>query len=180
MSANKYILPQAEFIASPNYNEFPTEAVINAIIIHCISLPEGNYGGEDVIKLFCNRLDCSSHSSYADLADVHVSSHLFIRRDGHLIQFVPLNKRAWHAGESQLGNQFDCNNFSIGIELEGCDQEGYEKAQYQQLADVTQQLIKIYPKIKQKRIVGHSDVAPDRKTDPGNYFDWQKYFALLS
>lgn len=174
-----YLLPDAEYIPSPNCDEFPDLAEISLIVVHAISLPAGQYGGNDVIRLFTNQLGCSKNDDYADLAGLKVSSHFFIRRDGELIQFVPLNKRAWHAGVSEFSGQTNCNDFAIGIELEGAENDPFTEQQYQQLASLTQKLFTFYPKITTERIVGHADIAPGRKWDPGNGFNWQKYFALL-
>lgn len=171
-----YLLTQAEYIPSPNCDSFPDAAVINLLVVHAISLPAGSYGGDEVIQLFTNQLD---GAQYPDLADLKVSSHFFIRREGHIMQFVPVNQRAWHAGVSTFCGQADCNDFSLGIELEGAEDDDFTEQQYQKLATLTQTLLKFYPKITQERIVGHSDIAPGRKWDPGNGFNWQKYFALL-
>lgn len=176
---NSGLLAEACYIASPNCNEFPVDTDISLLVIHCISLPEGQFGGNDILDLFVNKLDCSQHVDYADLEGLRVSAHLFIRRDGSVIQCVPFNKRAWHAGVSSFDGQENCNDFSIGIELEGTEYDCYTEPQYSELANVTQQLLKIYPKITRHRIVAHSDIAPERKSDPGECFNWKKYFALL-
>lgn len=174
-----YLLTDAHYIPSPNCDAFPETADINLIVIHAISLPAGTYGGDDVVQLFTNQLDCLEQTDYEDLAGLKVSSHFFIRRDGQVIQFVPVNQRAWHAGVSEYDGEQNCNDFSIGIELEGSENDEFTEMQYQQLAKLTLKLFKFYPKITQERIVGHSDIAPGRKWDPGNGFNWQKYFALL-
>ena len=164
---------------SPNFNERPENTRINLLVIHNISLPAGQFGGDCVEKLFTNCLDCSSHPDFADLRSLEVSSHLFIDRDGEITQFVPLNLRAWHAGESEYCGQRGCNDFSIGIELEGTDSCPYTDSQYEQLVIVTREIQSHYPAITVDRIVGHSDIAPGRKTDPGGSFDWDRYKKLI-
>lgn len=161
----------AQFIASPNYDERPQDNEITLIVIHNISLPPKQYGGEGVIQLFTNRLDPAEHPYYAEIHELKVSSHFFIRRDGSLIQFVPCSARAWHAGKSQWQGRECCNDFSIGIELEGSDIDAFEAAQYLTLNNLLTALKCKYPI---QAIVGHSDIAPGRKTDPGPYFDWAK------
>lgn len=166
-------------VLSPNCDERPAETLIDTIIVHGISLPPGEFGGESIIDLFTNRLDPTAHPYFATIAEMKVSAHVLIRRDGELIQFVPFAKRAWHAGESNFLGRTRCNDFSIGIELEGTDSIPYEEAQYQQLAKLILQLQKLYPAITNQRIIGHSDVAPGRKTDPGPIFDWDYLKNLL-
>ena len=144
------------------------------IIVHGISLPPGEFGGPYIEQLFCNHLDPHAHDSFRSIYTMRVSSHLLVRRDGALVQFVPLSHRAWHAGESRFGNRTRCNDFSIGIELEGTDSLPYEAVQFERLGDVCHTLIARWPAITLDRIVGHSDVAPGRKTDPGTAFDWQR------
>jgi AmpD protein len=180
LDATTGLLETVRYIPSANCDDFPDNAVISLLVIHCISLPEGEYGGEDVIHLFSNTLNCEQREDYANLKNLKVSAHLFIRRDGELLQFVPLTKRAWHAGKSEFQGQQNCNDFSLGIELEGVAGHTYTDEQYQQLAIVTRELLKNYPELVRERIVGHSDIAPERKTDPGIGFDWKKYFALIS
>lgn len=165
---------------SPNFNERPAGACISLLVIHNISLPPGDFGTGCVQAFFCNRLDTHQHPYFEHLSGVRVSSHLFIDRQGRLVQFVPLDKRAWHAGRSAFGDEQECNDFSIGIELEGCDDIPYTEAQYQRLAEVTQTLLARYPDLTPERIAGHSDVAPGRKTDPGPAFEWDYYFSLLA
>ncbi len=160
------------FCPSPNFDNRPTESTLELIVLHNISLPAGQFGGEQVINFFCNQLDCDSHPSFNALKAMKVSSHLFIRRTGETIQLVPFNKRAWHAGVSTYNNKPSCNDFSIGIELEGCDNTPYEQRQYQALAEVLTTLLQAYPTLSQQCIVGHSDIAPNRKTDPGPAFNW--------
>jgi AmpD protein len=170
-----YLLKQVTYLASPNCNDFPELADVNLLVIHCISLPEGQYGGNDVIALFTNELDALSNVDYVSLKGLKVSAHAFIRRDGSIIQFVPFNKRAWHAGVSSFEGQEGCNDFSIGIELEGTDKDEFTTAQYASLVEVTQALQVLYPAITMERIVGHSDIAPGRKSDPGTGFDWPNF-----
>jgi len=173
------LLVGAEYRPSPNYNERPQNAVIDTIVIHNASLPKGHFGGEAITDLFCNRLDLTSHPTFAYLAGVKVSAHLLIRRDGKIVQYVPFTKRAWHAGVSQLNGRENFNDFSIGIELEGTDDIKYEEIQYQQLGLVTFLLMQVYPKITPENLVAHSTIAPTRKTDPGPAFLWEKYRSML-
>jgi len=162
---------EARQIASPNYDERPDESLIDLVVIHNISLPPGEFGGNGVIELFTNRLDPEAHPYYREIHQLRVSSHFLIRRDGELIQFVPCEKRAWHAGASQWQGRERCNDFSIGIELEGDDATPFEEAQYVTLNALLCMLKTTYPIAG---VTGHSDIAPGRKTDPGPYFDWQK------
>ena len=171
---------QAEFIQSPNFSDRPEEVQPTLLVIHNISLPPGEFGGPYIIDFFQNKLDTSKHSFFEEIADLKVSSHLFVDREGQLIQFVDLNKKAWHAGVSAFEGLKECNDFSIGIELEGTDKEVYTNEQYSTLIEVTNCLIKSYPRISKDRIVGHSDIAPQRKTDPGESFDWAKYINSLN
>lgn len=162
-------------VASPNCNARPAGEV-SLIVVHGISLPAGVFGGTQVEQLFCNSLD-TSDPQMADLKDVEVSSHIFIRRDGEILQFVPFDMRAWHAGESRLHGRTDCNDFSVGIELEGTDTQAYEAAQYASLARVCRALMQHYGVLE---IVGHSHIAPGRKTDPGPAFNWARLRSLLA
>ena len=157
-------------IASPNFDARP-EAEISMIVIHNISLPPNEYGGNGIVQLFTNMLNPDEHPYYAEIYTRKVSSHFLIRRDGELIQFVSCLQRAWHAGVSQWQGRERCNDFSVGIELEGNDFEAFEAAQYKMLQSLVNCLIKTY---SIQQVVGHSDIAPGRKTDPGPYFDWQK------
>ena len=143
--------------------------------MHNISLPPGEFGGTGIFELFTNRLDPASHRYYAQIASLKVSSHFLIRRDGALVQFVPCAKRAWHAGESSWRGRERCNDFSIGVELEGTDDLPYETAQYATLARLTRALVRRYPIA---HVAGHSDIAPGRKSDPGPAFDWGRYRRL--
>ena len=165
---------------SPNYNARPDPDDLSLLVIHNISLPPGRFGGKQVEQLFCNCLDWSEHPFFETIQGLEVSSHLFIRRDGEVIQFVPFHERAWHAGRSEFQGRGNCNDFSIGIELEGTDDAPYESVQYDQLVQVTCALMQAYPAITLDRIVGHCDIAPGRKTDPGPYFDWDYYRAAVT
>lgn len=158
-------------ILSPNCDERPSDVAVTLIVIHNISLPPGVLGGEAVIELFTNRLDWNAHPYYEQIRDMRVSSHFFIRRDGELIQFVPCAYRAWHAGVSVWEGRERCNDFSIGIELEGSDELAFDEAQYRTLRPLIASLKRKY---EIEAIVGHSDIAPGRKTDPGPHFDWRR------
>lgn len=170
------LLEGVQYVASPNCDERPVGAAIDLIVIHAISLPPGEFGGPGIAELFTNRLDPAGHPFYATIAGMKVSAHFVIRRTGELVQFVPCVLRAWHAGPSQWRGRDRCNDFSIGIELEGADHLAFEDAQYERLAALTQALMQRYPTAE---IVGHSDIAPGRKTDPGPHFDWARYRGLL-
>lgn len=171
------LLDTAQFIASPNCDERPADIEISLLVIHNISLPPDVFGGDGVIELFTNRIDPQAHPYYQSLQELKVSAHFFIRRDGTIIQFVPCVKRAWHAGVSNWQDKERCNDFSIGIELEGSDITPFTDAQYTTLIALTQCLCDHYPI---KHIAGHSDIAPGRKTDPGPCFDWQRYTAGIN
>ena len=159
---------------SPNFDCRPSGVRPEALIIHSISLPPGQYGGSEIEELFCNKLDCSAHSYFHALKNLKVSAHLLIRRNGEVIQFVSLNERAWHAGESFCLERENVNDFSIGIELEGCDEDTFEEDQYAALDELIRLLIAEYPQINRSRIFGHSEIAPKRKTDPGPNFEWSR------
>ncbi len=167
-------------LSSPHCDERPEGETISLLVIHNISLPPGQFGGEDVEQLFMGTLDCDRHPFYAQLRGLRVSSHLFIRRDGEVLQFVPYQRRAWHAGVSRMQGRERCNDFSIGIELEGTDHQPYTDAQYLALAAVSRDIMRRFPAITLGRIVGHNDIAPGRKTDPGPAFDWPRFRQLLS
>lgn len=164
-------------VVSPNCDVRPARTRVSMLVIHSISLPPDEFGGPGVLQLFTNTLDCSSHPYYAQLQGLRVSAHFLIRRDGALIQFVPCGARAWHAGVSSWRGRERCNDYSIGIELEGCDSQPFEERQYAALARLTRRLQREYPI---RDIVGHADIAPGRKTDPGPGFDWKKYYSLFS
>ena len=173
-------LTDARCIPSPNFDSRPSSCGIDLIVVHGISLPPGEFGGPYIERLFCNRLDPHEHEYFRAIAGLKVSAHLLIRRNGALVQFVALSDRAWHAGESCFGDRARCNDFSIGIELEGTDFTPYEVAQYERLGDVCRTLMQRWPAIGQDRVVGHCDVAPGRKTDPGPSFDWRRLRNLLA
>jgi N-acetyl-anhydromuramoyl-L-alanine amidase len=158
--------------ASPNFDDRPDGTAIDLIVVHAISLPPAVFGGPGVIALFTNKLDPDAHPYYRDIAGLRVSAHFFVRRDGEVVQFVACAKRAWHAGASCWRGRERCNDFSIGIELEGCDEQPFEAAQYDALAGLTRAVQRRYPIAD---VVGHSDIAPGRKTDPGPFFDWSRY-----
>ncbi|NRP94627.1 1,6-anhydro-N-acetylmuramyl-L-alanine amidase AmpD [Marinobacterium sp. xm-g-59] len=168
----------ADWIASPNCNERPSDE-ISLLVIHNISLPPGQFNTQAVERFFCNELDCSEHPYYQQIEGLEVSAHLLIERTGRVVQFVPFNKRAWHAGQSSFDGREQCNDFSIGIELEGSDDQPFTDQQYDQLVQITEQLLTHYPLITPHRITGHSDIAPGRKTDPGPCFDWDRYLNTL-
>lgn len=168
----------AEFIESPNFDARPDGADIDLIIVHNISLPPNEFGGGYVSDLFQNKLDPTIHPYFEEIKGMEVSSHLFIERSGKLIQFVPFNKRAWHAGQSCFEGRERCNDFSIGIELEGADDIEYTDEQYRVLNAVILCLQMTYVGLSSNHIVGHSDIAPGRKTDPGPAFDWDKLRKL--
>lgn len=166
-------------VPSPHFGERPPGSPIDLLLIHNISLPPGEFGGPWVEQLFCGCLDPSAHPYFAAIANNPVSAHLFVRRDGETLQFVDLHKRAWHAGRSAWQGRPECNDYSIGIELEGADDTPFTPDQYRRLALLTREIMRRFPAITDERIIGHSDVAPGRKTDPGPAFDWQRYLGLL-
>ena len=164
---------------SPNQDARPEPADVSLLVVHGISLPPGEFGGPWIDALFTNRLDLGAHRYFAQLAGLRVSSHLLIRRDGAIVQYVPFGARAWHAGASAFAGRERCNDYSIGVELEGADTVPYTDAQYAALAGVARALMQAYPAITPERIAGHSDVAPGRKTDPGPAFDWPRFRASI-
>ena len=170
-------LTTAKQLDSPNCSERSETAKIELLVIHNISLPPGRYGGGYIEALFSNNLNPDDDPYFRDIAHLTVSAHLLIDRLGEITQFVPFDKKAWHAGASSFKGRENCNDFSIGIELEGCDDEPFTAEQYQSLVSVTQQLMAEYPDIHFDHVVGHSDIAPGRKTDPGPYFDWALFRA---
>lgn len=165
------------FVRSPNQDERPAGTEITLLVVHSISLPPGQFGGDAIERLFTNRLDPAAHPYFREVAHLRVSSHFLIRREGELVQFVPVKRRAWHAGTSAWRGRARCNDFSIGVELEGTDDGPFELAQYQRLAELVIALRKTLPL---RDIAAHSDVAPGRKTDPGVAFDWPRLLASLS
>lgn len=173
------LLLGARQVPSPNCDDRPEGVPIDLIVVHGISLPPGEYGGPWIDALFTNTLDPQAHPYFADIHELRVSSHLLIRRDGEVVQYVPFTRRAWHAGVSQYKGRERCNDFSIGIELEGTDETPYDDRQYQSLAEVIAALEQAYPKLSRQRLTGHSDIAPGRKTDPGSAFNWSRLHALL-
>ena len=162
-----------ERVASPNFDSRPAGAAVDLVVIHAISLPPGEFGGGDIERFFQNRLDPSKHSYYPSIEGLEVSAHLLIDRRGLLKQFVSTNFRAWHCGESSFDGRGACNDYSIGIELEGSDTRPFTSAQYEMLVCVLIELLVHYPAVSGNRIVGHSDIAVGRKTDPGPCFDWR-------
>jgi len=167
-------------VPSPNQDQRPPGSEPELIVVHAISLPAGHFGTHHVEALFCNCLDEQAHFTFPEIAGLRVSAHALIRRDGELIQFVPFTQRAWHAGVSCYQGRDCCNDFSIGIELEGCDWQPFEEAQYRRLAQLIRRLMAAWPVIDSDRVVGHSDIAPGRKTDPGPHFDWRRLHGLLA
>jgi len=171
-------------LESPNCDQRPFPAsglskAVHLLVIHNISLPPGQFGGCHVDQLFTNCLDPAEHAFFETIAHVKVSAHLFIDRQGAVTQYVSLQERAWHAGRSSFQGKENCNDFSIGIELEGTDDQAYADVQYRQLARITREIMREYPNITRDNIVGHCDIAPDRKTDPGASFDWKYYRSLI-
>ena len=179
MEIENHIFKNIKFLNSPNFNKRPEKSDISLIVIHSISLPPEVYGNNYVEDFFMNKLNISDHDYFNEIKDMRVSSHIYIKRTGETIQFVPLNMRAWHAGKSCYKGIDDCNNYSIGIELEGTDNDHFSNQQYQSLIQISKLIIKNYPKINKNTIVGHSDISPGRKTDPGNDFEWNRYLDAL-
>jgi AmpD protein len=171
------LLAGATQISSPNWDERPEGSDIVLLVVHGISLPPGEFGGEAIARFFTNSLDFSEHPYYETLRDLKVSAHFLIRRDGELVQFVPCAKRAWHAGASIWRGRERCNDISLGVELEGVDDQAYADAQYQRLGRLFLALRRRYPIVD---VVGHADIAPGRKTDPGPAFDWARFRETLT
>lgn len=165
-------LEGARRVDSPNFDERPSGCEPELIVIHGISLPPGEFGGSGIDRLFCNALDPNEHPYYEQIRHLRVSSHVLISRFGELTQYVSFLHRAWHAGESSYCGRRACNDFSVGIELEGTDDEPYEAIQYERLGRLVRALRRTYSSLRQAELVGHSDIAPGRKTDPGPHFDW--------
>lgn len=163
-------------LASPNCDRRPPSTAVSLLVVHNISLPPDQFGGPYIERLFTNTLDCSAHPYFEQLRELRVSSHFLIRRDGAIVQFVPCGKRAWHAGVSEWRGQQRCNDFSIGVELEGCDTQPFSDAQYAALARLTRRLRRRYPL---QDVAGHSQIAPTRKTDPGPHFDWPRFLLSI-
>jgi AmpD protein len=173
------ILDGARQVPSPNCDDRPAGTVADLLVVHGISLPPGEFGGPWIDRLFTNTLPRDAHPYFESVADLRVSSHLLVRRDGELVQYVPFHRRAWHAGVSSWEGRERCNDFAIGIELEGTDAAPYESTQYAALARVIAALCRAYPALSPGRLVGHSDIAPGRKTDPGPAFDWPRLRSLV-
>lgn len=179
MQIENHWLNLAARVPSPNHSERPDPDDISLLVIHNISLPPGQFGGPHIDELFCNCLDPNAHPYFAQICELRVSSHLLIRRDGAVIQYVPFDRKAWHAGRSSFEGRAECNEYSIGIELEGTDDTAFTDQQYERLAGITRLLLRHYPRITEARITGHADIAPGRKTDPGPCFDWARYRQLV-
>ncbi len=179
LSLANHVLQNVHYQKSPNCSARPDNELISLLVIHNISLPPGKFGTECIEQLFCNQLDCDAHPYFDSLRELKVSAHLLIKRNGEITQFVPFNMKAWHAGESEFEGRKNCNEFSIGIELEGTDFEAFTADQYERLTEVTQLLLTKYNGLTPDRIVGHSDIAPGRKTDPGPFFDWERFLGAL-
>jgi len=173
------ILDDAVQVPSPNFDDRPADAAVELIVIHGISLPPGEFGGDWIDAFFCNQLDPAAHDYFQKICELQVSSHLLVRRDGTMHQYVPLTRRAWHAGESAFQGRGNCNDFSIGIELEGTDDVPYTDQQYRMLANLVLEMMRVFPTITPERVVGHCDIAPGRKTDPGPAFDWARLHSLI-
>lgn len=179
MQIKQHHLTSAQFCPSPNHDLRPKEEDISLLVIHNISLPPGQFGQGYIQQFFQNTLPTEKHSFFQKIEEIKVSSHLLIERDGTIIQFVPFNRRAWHAGVSSWKGRECCNDFSIGVELEGTDTIPYTKCQYTQLASVTALLLEIYPTLTLDNITGHQHISPVRKTDPGPAFNWDYYRQRL-
>lgn len=179
MKINQHWLTGIPRTPSPNFDDRPDPADISLLVIHCISLPPGEFGNDYIDRLFCNQLNPDDHPYFKEIYQLEVSAHLLIKRDGSCVQYVPFDKRAWHAGKSEYEGRGRCNDFSIGIELEGTEFAAYTDRQYVQLAAVIRALLEAYPTLSTQRLAGHSDIAPGRKTDPGASFDWQRLLGLL-
>lgn len=177
---SSHLIVGARYMPSPNADARPQSCPATLIVIHNISLPPNEFGGPYIEQLFTNQLDPSAHPYFSSIAKQKVSAHILIKRDGSIVQFVAFNFRAWHAGPSEYQGCCDCNDFSIGVELEGADELPYTDAQYAVLAALIDTLRIAYPHLDKQRIVGHSDIAPQRKTDPGPAFDWQRLMSALA
>jgi len=169
----------ARQVLSPHCDERPSDTQVDLLVLHGISLPPGDFGGGGIEQLFTGNLDPAAHDYFAEIHRMRVSAHVLVRRSGELVQFVPFQRRAWHAGVSQFAGRERCNDYSIGIELEGTDDIPYAPAQYASLARLLAALFDAYPALSPDRVVGHSDIAPGRKTDPGPAFDWDRLRSLL-
>ncbi|CZF78218.1 1,6-anhydro-N-acetylmuramyl-L-alanine amidase AmpD [Grimontia marina] len=179
LTITNHLLDSATYVPSPHFNERPVEEDISLLVVHNISLPPGEFGGSYIEDFFQGKLTSTAHPFFDEIRDVQVSAHCLIKRDGTVVQFVPFNQRAWHAGVSSFEGREQCNDFSIGIELEGTDDLPYTEAQYAVLADVSLAIMKHYPAITSEHITGHENIAPGRKTDPGQAFHWDKFKSRL-
>jgi len=166
-----------KIVDSPNHDERPSGTEITLVVLHSISLPPGEYGGDSIERLFTNRLDPDAHPYFREIRGLKVSSHFLIRRDGEVVQFVPVERSAWHAGASSWRGRSRCNDFSVGIELEGTEDDAFTDAQYQALTSL---LKKLRTQLPLRDVAAHSDVAPGRKTDPGARFDWTRLLSDLA
>jgi AmpD protein len=179
VDATSGLLRGVRQVPSPNFDARPDGILPELIVVHGISLPPNEFGGPWIDRLFTNTLPPDEHPYFATVSQLKVSSHALIRRDGEVVQYVPFHRRAWHAGASSYQGRERCNDFSIGIELEGADETPYEPAQYRVLSALILELCAAYSSLSLSRIAGHNDIAPERKTDPGPAFDWQRLYALL-
>lgn len=179
IDATTGLLSPARYLESPNFNHRPPNVEVDLLVIHNISLPPGEFGNGYIDAFFTNTLDFSLHPYFAEIAHLKVSAHCMIDRQGVITQYVPFTERAWHAGQSSFGGRENCNDYAIGIELEGTDEIPYTDIQYSVLASVTRAIQSTFPKITLERIVGHSTIAPDRKTDPGSAFNWELLTKLI-
>lgn len=177
MEIKQHLLTPAEYHPSPYQSALPAGNEMSLIVIHSMGLPAGEYGNDYIRQLFLGTLDCDAHPSFDSLRGVKVSAHLVIRRDASIMQFVPFNKKAWHAGESSYKGRSNCNNFSIGIEMEGSTNDTYTDKQYKALYDTCEVLLATYAGLDASRIAGHKEIAPGRKDDPWN-FDWRRLRGL--
>ena len=180
LSIQADLISNARLCLSPNFDDRSTEGDVSLIVIHNISLPPNEYGGKGIDQLFTNTLNKNEHPFYEEIHELRVSSHLLIRRDGELVQYVPFNKRAWHAGVSTFLGRSMCNDFSIGIEMEGSDFEPFTDAQYNSLEMTIKTLLSTYPQLSKDRITGHEHIASGRKTDPGPFFEWERLNTSLN
>ena len=174
ININSHLIEDIIHLPSDNYDLRPNNIDIDTIVIHCISLPEGSYNNDNVSDLFTNKLDTTKNKSFSSLEGLRVSSHIFIKRNGEIIQFVPFNMRAWHAGVSKYNGRENYNDFSIGIELEGTSNSIFTEEQYSKLRGIIKVIKASYPKIVEDNIIGHNKVSPDRKEDPGKFFEWDR------
>ncbi|MGH8217741.1 MAG: 1,6-anhydro-N-acetylmuramyl-L-alanine amidase AmpD [Steroidobacteraceae bacterium] len=180
MDAATGLLIGARQVLSPYCDERPSGATLDLIVIHGISLPPGEFGGPWIDRLFTGCLPTDAHPHFPEVAGLRVSAHALIHRTGEIVQYVPFSRRAWHAGTSQYQGRSSCNDFSIGLELEGTDDRAYANTQYDRLAQLIEALLGTYPSLSADRVAGHSDIAPGRKTDPGPAFDWARLRGLLA